>query len=379
MFAGFAVAYAVLTPVGSSPDELSHLNYARLIADHAQLPPETVREHQQPPLFYLLAAGLLRAGAAPVWLRLLSVVLGASGVVAIALIARVVTPGRAWLAAASAALLAALPGYQFVAGSITDDALAIAMGMWILLVAVLVLRAPEPTTRLLVAIGAVLGLALLAKQTDWAPMLALVAAVIWHWRPHLRWRHAFALLGLPLLISGWWYARNLATFHSLLPPLVVTRRVLTPHLVRAFVSQTVRSIFRPERYQGGLLTLPRAAGRLEEVLVAVLVVLLLVAAYLLVRRWRVLSGRQQAMATCLTVAAVLGGIASVGNGLVVTFQPQGRYLLTAAAAPILALAAVFAFASGRAKALAWPAAGAVGAACAALSVIGLHTSLVAYG
>ena len=49
MFAGFAVAYAVLTPVGSSPDELSHLNYARLIADHAQLPPETVREHQQPP------------------------------------------------------------------------------------------------------------------------------------------------------------------------------------------------------------------------------------------------------------------------------------------------------------------------------------------
>jgi len=378
VFVGFAVAYALLIPLGNSPDELSHLNYVRLIAHHAALPPTGVREHQQPPLFYLLGAALLWAGAPEQSLRLISVAAGAAGVIAGALIARNIAPRRPVLAVGAAGFLALLPGSQFVAGSISDDGLAIAVGAWVLLVCVLVVKAPAPSGRLLAAAGAVTGVALITKQTDWAPLAALLVAIVWHWRTKLRWRHAAPLAGLALLIAGWWYARNLVTFHSVLPPLVHGDK-LQLNQARGFVSQTARSWFRPERFQGGLITLPRAGVVVEEVLIATLFAVMLYAAYRAVRAWPALQPWQRSAMVALCAAAVLAVASSVVNSATVIIQPQGMYLLTAAAAPALAAGAVLASGVARRPRLTLTLAGLCAAAAMALSAIGLHTSLVAYG
>ena len=75
VFAGFAVAYTRITPVGASPDELSHLHYINGIADHLRLPPAGEPERQQPPLYYLLGAIVAKlTGDDPRLIRLLSVV-----------------------------------------------------------------------------------------------------------------------------------------------------------------------------------------------------------------------------------------------------------------------------------------------------------------
>jgi hypothetical protein len=186
------------------------------------------------------------------------------------------------------------------------------------------------------------------------------------------------LAGLPLLLAGWWYIRNLATFHSLLPPLVHGERL---HLAQArgFVSQTVRSWFRPERYQGGLITLPRTGVLLEEALVAVLAVVMVLAGVWVVRAWRGLQPSQRSSVIALCAASLLALASSVANSVSVIMQPQGRYVLTAAAAPALAAGLVLARTASRQPRLAWPAAALCAAAAMALAAIGLHTSLVAYG
>ena len=56
VFAAFAIAYTRITPLGASPDELSHLHYITGISDHLRLPPADEPERQQPPLYYLLGA-----------------------------------------------------------------------------------------------------------------------------------------------------------------------------------------------------------------------------------------------------------------------------------------------------------------------------------
>ena len=53
LFAGLAIAYTRVTPIGQAPDELSHLGYVNGIALHLQLPLARTPERQQPPLFYL--------------------------------------------------------------------------------------------------------------------------------------------------------------------------------------------------------------------------------------------------------------------------------------------------------------------------------------
>ena len=115
-FVVLGVAYAVRTPIWQNPDEPAHFNYVAFVAQTGGLPVldqgdwdsdllELVKNGQlervdqiryedwQPPLFYLLAAPLLRAGppadvyAAVLRLRLLDVAFGA------------LTLGVGWLAA----------------------------------------------------------------------------------------------------------------------------------------------------------------------------------------------------------------------------------------------------------------------------------------
>ena len=378
VYATITLTYALGVPLGSSADEISHLTYARLISDHAALPGATVAERQQPPLYYLLSAALLRLQAPDVALRFLSIALGA---LTIALVARTVwhlAPNHPWLVAGTAAALALLPGFQFVSSSVTDDSVATAAGAWLLLVVTRVALAAKPTPRLLLWVGCSIGVALIAKETDYPLIVVLAVVVVWRWRGHLALRHAFPVALPVAAIAGWWYARNLIAFHRPLPPLtplgVPPNRLRTLSQLRVFVTQSLHGLLSPERYQGSPLILPSAGQVLLDVFALALLAGVAVGAVLAARSWR--SWEQSRRTAVGAYAAAAAGVAalSLGNALIVVFQPQGRYLLVAATGPLLALVwGVQRRARGRLPVWAAPAVYVAGTV--SLSVIGLTTAL----
>jgi hypothetical protein len=382
VYAVISVTYALSVPVGSSADELSHLNYARLISDHAALPGPDVRERQQPPLYYLLAAGLLRLGAAPVALRFLSIVLGAVTIACVALAVRRLAPRQPWLWVGTAAALALLPGFQFVSASITDDSLAASAGALLLLVTTHVALARAPRRGLLLAIGCSVAVGLLAKETDLPLVIVLAGVVAWRWRRRLALADSVTI-GLPIaLIAGWWYVRNLVAFHRPLPPLtpigVPPNKLRTVAQLRTFVTQSLRALFSPERYQGSPLTLP-VAGRVLIAVVAVILLGLVVAGVVLgARSWARWDSSRRAVIAAYAAAAVGAALFSIGNAVLVVFQPQGRYLLVAATGPLLAVIwTIHRVACERVRVIALSSACA--AAAVALSVMGLTTAMAGAG
>ena len=147
VFAGFAIAYTRITPIGASPDELAHLNYIDGIADHLRLPPAGEQERQQPPLYYLLGALVAKLSGGDVRLiRLLSVGLGVLTILIVYLVARRLFPQRPALAVGSAALVALLPETQYLAGAVNDDNLAWLAGALLVLVGVVVVQSGALTT-----------------------------------------------------------------------------------------------------------------------------------------------------------------------------------------------------------------------------------------
>lgn len=382
VFGAFAVTYALTVPVGSSADELSHLNYAQTIAAHASLPGALVPERQQPPLYYVMAAALLRVHAPLVALRFLSTVLG---VIAVLLVARTVSllaPRRPWLAVGTAAALALLPGLQFVSASITDDSLAAAAGAFLLLVTTQVALSETPTRGLLWRAGIAIGIGLVSKETDLPLIVVLAGTALWRWRAHLAPRHVVPVAVPVAVIAGWWYARNVISFHRLLPPLtplgVPPSRLRTLSQLRVFLSQTMYGLFTPERYQGSPLILPAAGRALMAFFAAALLAGLVVGTVLLVRAW---PGWDAALRTAVVAytAAAAGTLAlSLANAVVVVFQPQGRYLLVAATGPLLLL--VWGIARGARRQRSVAVAVAVYAAGAiSLSIFGLTTAITISG
>ena len=176
-----------------------------------------------------------------------------------------------------------------MSASITDDSLAAAAGALLLLVTTHVALARAPTRGLLLAVGGSIAVGLLAKETDLPLVIVLAGVVAWRWRHRLTLADSLPI-GMPIaLIAGWWYVRNLVAFHRPLPPLtpigVPPNKLRTVAQLRTFVTQSLRGLFSPERYQGSPLTLP-VAGRLLIALVAVVLAGLVVAAVVLnARTW----------------------------------------------------------------------------------------------
>ena len=315
-------------------------------------------------------------------LRFVSIVLGAIAVTCVWLTVRRLAPGRPWLAAGTAAAMALLPGFQFVSASITDDSLAAASGALLLLVATHVASAPAPTRRLLLAVGASIGIGLLSKETDLPVIIVLAGVVIWRWRHLLAPRHA-APLALPILaIAGWWYLRNLISFHRPLPPLtpigVPPNKLRTAGQLRAFVTQSLHGLFSPERFQGSPLMLPSAGRVLLIVLAGVVALLMAAGAVLATRSWARWDTSHRAAVAAYALATIGALLFSIANAVLVVFQPQGRYLLVAATGPLLALVwAIGRLGRDRVSIMA------VSVACAAmavsLSVIGLTTAIAGTG
>jgi hypothetical protein len=268
-FGALGLLYSWATPIFEPLDELRHYALVKRLADGEGLPVQVPgvdspwrQEGNQPPLYYALAAAatfwvdasdygshwLLRSEDLNIGLpsgpgdkfwfyhtriedfpyqrttlavhlaRWLSLLMGAGTVVVTYRLAQKLLPETPAAAPLAAALVAFNPEFVFVSAQVSNDALINLLGMIMAyLLAALWLERFSPRRSWLIA--ALAGLIALAKLNG-LPVLAaagLVAAARAGrdraWRPLLA-LGAACVLGV-LLLSGWWYARNLILYHDL--------------------------------------------------------------------------------------------------------------------------------------------------------------------
>jgi hypothetical protein len=244
-----SMVLALTNPLGEAPDEPAHMEYVRFVVVNQRLPiqclapciSEVDGEGHQPPLAYLLAAlvsapfieqtawvpqainpqFLWRGGSDPqalvhgsreywpwqgtilAWrlMRLASVLLvSATAWLVYRLALRISTPATALVAVL---LLALTPQTAIIGSTMSNDAL-----LGFLSAAILMLVVDTRRIRDLLGVGALLGLALLTKQSAilLLPVILIAALRLQRWSH----RGMAMVLGsvVTVLVAGWWYVRN---------------------------------------------------------------------------------------------------------------------------------------------------------------------------
>lgn len=173
------VLYGRYNPDIGAPDEYAHANYVRHILRGEGLPrldprraaPEALYEDHQPPLFYLLDAGLGRAlgatevdsQAAKMPLRAFNALAGAATVVGTFFLVFWAS-NRPRIALAAAAFVALLPMNVALSGAVSNDPLLFALSTWVFALGARQLRR-SPEFRVALLLGALAGLAIMTKFT----------------------------------------------------------------------------------------------------------------------------------------------------------------------------------------------------------------------
>lgn len=302
-------AFAVYTPPWQAPDEPAHYNYVVYVAENGRLPEllpgdypleylealkaarfpadmpvDTVRyEAHQPPLYYVLAAGVYRLAGTLAWpllttLRLFSLMLGGLALLVGYAVLRAILPARREIALGATALAAFLPMHLATLSAVNNDAL---VELLIVLVALMVLRPLSPVDRWRIgracAIGLLLGLAFLTKMQSYPAFALAFGALAWDTWPRtdgtaLPWRIAAKrgalMLGIAALVAMPWLLRN-ASVYGWSDPLalrrhdmVVTGQLTTAQylaangrvaLARAFAVTTFRSFWGQFGWMGVVL------------------------------------------------------------------------------------------------------------------------------
>ncbi len=269
LFILLGITYSLVTPIFEASDEISHYPVVQHIASTGRLPVqrpgvETLWEQEgsQPPLYYLIAAGLTfwidtsdlesvrwrnphaklgipldpdnrnmvihTAGERFPWhgtvlaihlIRIFGVGLGAGTVVLTYLIAREVQPAGRWLAPLAAAFTAFNPMFLFITGSVNNDNLTVLLSSWSILLCLRV-ASQGITDRRALALAVVTAAATLTKISGLTllPLVGITLLIAAARRGH--WRKTFyaggALILCWLAVAGWWYARNLILYGELL-------------------------------------------------------------------------------------------------------------------------------------------------------------------
>ena len=268
-YLALALAFNLVTPPFENSDEPWHYAYVKFVADGQGLPVAgrdrlLAQEATQPPLYYGLAAALTfwvnaddlpallvpnphwpDATARPVndnqnryvhgpdqafpWhgaaltvhlARLLSTGFGALAVILVFGIGRQLFPARPAVALTAAALTAFNPQFIHTSAAVSNDSLVAALVTLAVWLALHWLRADHLDSRRIAALGGACGLALLAKLSGAMAAVLVVGIIVAGRRANrypratlLRW---LALLGaIVLLMTGWWFARNLTLYGDL--------------------------------------------------------------------------------------------------------------------------------------------------------------------
>ncbi|MBN1310815.1 MAG: DUF2142 domain-containing protein [Anaerolineae bacterium] len=268
-FAALATVYSLITPVFEASDEIFHYPVIQHIQTTGELPvqrpgTETLWEQEgsQPPLYYLIGAGLtswidtsdltyirttnphaklgipldpdnknmvLHTGTeAFPWqgtvlavhiIRFFGIVLGTGSVILAYMLVQTIWPDNRPLAWLSMGLVAFNPMFLFITASVNNDNLTVFLSTWIMLLLIRVLKAGL-TKRRTITLAIITALATLTKISGLTllPVVGLVLLIhAWHTR---EWRQmtsaALAVAATCLAIAGWWYLRNHMLYGELL-------------------------------------------------------------------------------------------------------------------------------------------------------------------
>ncbi len=265
LFVALGMVYSITTPLFETPDEPAHYRYVKWIADGKGLPPLLVSEDQweqgefhQPPLYYVAGALLtfhVDTGAAEDvcernpyaalgaphssgnknavlhleedhfpytgvsravhFLRWFGVLCAMGTVYLTYRIALEIFPQHRALAVGAAALAAFNPQFIFISAAANNDSLATLLATLVVYLCLDVSRGRGRRQMTPVALGIVLGLAVLSKLSGLALAL-LVPCAYWLyarrfgtgklWEDFVR--PILVVAGVSLLVAGWWYGRN---------------------------------------------------------------------------------------------------------------------------------------------------------------------------
>lgn len=214
-------------------DNDGHTEYIHYVQQHGRLPLANEGwQMYQPPLYYLLATGLLEVAAREMdeksvtLVRALSGVIGFAHVVLLWLALRRIFPGQRSLAILGICFAASLPAFLCVSHFITNEGLAALLCTATLYFGLRTTRDESPSRALWGATGLCFGLALLAKFSAIVLAPFVVVWLVWHAlnssrQPgearsanhppsHLRAMRVRGLLlalAACLVVCGWHYAR----------------------------------------------------------------------------------------------------------------------------------------------------------------------------
>ncbi|HEX5414199.1 MAG TPA: hypothetical protein VFZ25_00945, partial [Chloroflexota bacterium] len=270
-----ALVYNTANPIFEAPDEIWHYLYVRHVAAGGGLPLQAVRnknildqqEADQPPLYYVTAAALtfwaprgeIQEIVQPnpmgsigdprtdgnknrfvhgadehfpwtgeVWtvhlVRLVSTLYGVLTILATFMLTRELWPRRIDLATGAAAIVAFIPQFLYMDSAVSNDAAAAATSAFSLLASVYLWRRGPSWRRLLFA-GCAVSLSVLAKFGDLAVLaLPILALACWYYQQADRLEQAgrfvrdcLIVVGTVVVLTGWWFARNVILYHDLLP------------------------------------------------------------------------------------------------------------------------------------------------------------------
>ncbi|HZK73284.1 MAG TPA: DUF2142 domain-containing protein [Clostridia bacterium] len=342
VFVAFATVYAIATPFGQAPDEQGHFGYLQLIAQHLQLP-VNIPERQQPPLYYLLAAALYRLTGSIGQVQAMSILCGAATVVVVGLCARELWPDRPRRWVMASLLAATLPQFQFIAASVSNDALSVLAAAVLTVLMIRVLVRP-PNTRLAWEIGVAFALTLLAKETAYFLIAVVLVVVVRFWPRHQWVPSLLPVFVLPAALAGWWFVRNLTTYGRLLPPFTplytdAPAKLSSLSQVTDWSYTTFLSFFALFGNMSTQLE-PSDYGLVYELLLAAAAVIVATGVVTAWLRWRTWPSHTRWMAAACIAVPLLALLQMVISSIGVDYQPQGRYLFVAG--PLLALGTVFA-------------------------------------
>jgi tetratricopeptide (TPR) repeat protein len=201
-------------------DAQAHLNYIEYIQKHRALPlPNEGLEMFQPPLYYVISAGTLSlfglAAGSPagiIVLRLFTTLLGVAHVTLVFLSLRLLFPGQTGQHRVGLVLAAFLPMHLYLAQYVTNETLAALLVSASVYLCLRILKTDRDSWMSFIALGLVIGAALLTKFTAAlaVPFLIVVLAQRLsgrHSQPGTALKKLGTVLGIAALISGWHYFR----------------------------------------------------------------------------------------------------------------------------------------------------------------------------